>query len=384
MISAFATTAAAVTVPEWRIPVEVIDGATRAPLTGAVTMAAETDFWSTPPLYLDQHADCNRAADSVLATGRGALTLPKFEAEPGKFFENARKIDVMAFSKGHCAAHIYTDAKGVALAKWHQMKDVPGLGKLESQKVGEPVTLPLDPSTDDPERRLRYLRSVAWEFGTACPGKSSVSLRTAIFEEAHAIARTPFEKILASQVEVAWSGGHRDVSVPLAFYAETGRMEEFRNEIARSPGDIDARDDAGMTPLMHAAKAMQAPSVKALLAAGARADIVTGTDGYSAIDLVLSRAADEVGEMNSEGRQAHMERMIAMLAAAKPAPTLRAEYRDVLADPGAWKLTPNRRDFWMRVREEVKGLAARPRVEASCESLEAARRTLPLNTGNPR
>ncbi len=78
-----------------------------------------------------------------------------------------------------------------------------------------------------------------------------------------------------------------------------------------------------------------------------------------------------------------MLRMIDTLVAAHPAPTLRGDYREDLADPSRWKLTPHLRDFWTEVREKVAKLEARPVHPARCAINEPARRSLELRTEKP-
>ncbi len=69
------------------------------------------------------------------------------------------------------------------------------------------------------------------------------------------------------------------------------------------PFDIDARNQDGLTTLMLSAQAMQRESVAFLLANGARADVVSGPDGYTAIDLVLARARAECARTEPPDRR---------------------------------------------------------------------------------
>jgi hypothetical protein len=233
--------------------------------------------------------------------------------------------------------------------------------------------------------------------------------------EAVAIAKTPYERILAAQVDRAWDGKKKRLGLPLGGPAGSGDARELRlmmdqlrknpafngtfkdpvgnSSTVYSPGeegewaqvfDLEGRDESGYTVLMIAARAMQPATVRVLLAEGARADTLTGPDGYSALDLVLSKAVEDVQETGTEGREIHLLRMVELLVAARPAPTLRAEYREEFIDPQRWTVTPHLREFWMQVRDRVAKVQARPRYAAKCAIEEAGKRSLGLTNARQR
>ena len=142
--------------------------------------------------------------------------------------------------------------------------------------------------------------------------------------------------------------------------------------------DINERDENGYSALMAAAKAMQPATVRALIETGADVNVLTSPGGYGALDLVLSRARDDVREGGPEGLEGHLLRMIDLLKSANPQPTLHPVYHAQLADPSRWKLGPRLQPFWLEVRARVATLAPRAAIEASCPIAEPARLSLDL------
>jgi hypothetical protein len=347
-----------------RLSVAAVDAQTGKALDGAVVGATESVYYTG---FHSSHTECFRAAATLAANGKATVSLPA-AMMPTQGADN-RTVEVFAFRKGYCAERPYAAASTAGFIKWANREDPQGLwGKVDNPKPGDAVTLRLARSDDEPERRLRHLALVSRRFAYSCHeagGDFMAPVREAMLTEARAIARTDYEKELASQVERAWQGDRVPIRVVTV------------NPDAPPP-DPNLRAADGLTKLMRAARDMLPDEVKKQLAAGARADVVTGPDGYSALDLVLSRAAKDVAESRTAGQEIHMGRMIALLVAARPAPTMRAEYREALADPARWTVTPHLREFWMQVREQVMPLAARPRYAARCAIDEPGLRSLPL------
>lgn len=356
--------AKAVPVMPARLSVTAVDADTGKALEGVVVGATESVYYTG---FHSSHTECFRAATALAAGGKASVVLPA--ANMTAAGANKRTVEVFAFRKGYCAERPYAAASTAGFVKWANREDPRGLwGKVDNPKPGDAVTLRLARSDDEPERRLRHLTLVSRSFAYACreAGRDVMApVKEAILAEARAIARSAYERELASQVERAWQGDQAAV-----------RMVTINADAP--PPDPNLRGSEGLTRLMRAARDMLPDEVKKQLAAGARADVVTGPDGYSALDLVLSRAARDVAERGTEGQEIHIARMIALLVAARPAPTLRAEYREALAEPARWTVTPHLREFWMQVREQVMPLAARPRYEARCAIDEPALRSLPL------
>jgi hypothetical protein len=341
-------------VPPASLSVKAVDAQSGEPLRGAVIGATESVFITG---FHSSGSECFRATASILPPGTGSLTLPAASMDASRGKIGARTIEVFAFHEGYCAARPYPAASWAGFVNSANREDPRGLwGKVETPKEGDTLTIRLTRSHDEPERRLRHLHFVSRYFSRACNATTreiiAAPMKKAILDEAHTIAATPYEKQLAEQAERAW-----DAPAP----------------------DPNARAIDGLTPLMRAARDMKPEEVSRQIELGGRADAVTGPDGYSALDLVLSRAARDIRETGTEGQEIHMERMVRLLASANPAPTLRAEYRQQLADPSRWTLTPHLREFWMQVREQVAGLSARPRYEAQCAIEEPALRSLPLS-----
>jgi hypothetical protein len=123
---------------------------------------------------------------------------------------------------------------------------------------------------------------------------------------------------------------------------------------------------------------MQPAAVTWLFEHGASLQILSGPGGYSAIDLVLDRARTDVKEKGTEGQEIHMLRMIDLLVAHREAPTLHPSYREELADPSRWKLTPHLAEFWQEVWRRIAKLEARPPVVLTCPADQPAKLTLQL------
>src|SRR4029453_13119901 len=101
--------------------------------------------------------------------------------------------------------------------------------------------------------------------------------------------------------------------------------------------------------LMAAAHAIQPGTARVLLENGADVNAVDGPGGYSALDLVLSRAREDLKETGPGGIDGHLLRMIDLLKAVTPALTVNARYHAELADRPSWKMGPLLTAFWERV-----------------------------------
>jgi hypothetical protein len=73
-----------------------------------------------------------------------------------------------------------------------------------------------------------------------------------------------------------------------------------------------------------------------------------------------------------------MLRMIDLLVAHREAPTLHPRYREELADPSRWKLTPHLAEFGLAVSRRVARLEARPPVILTCPADQPAKLSLQL------
>ena len=148
---------------------------------------------------------------------------------------------------------------------------------------------------------------------------------------------------------------------------------------ALEPGfSINSRNERGFTPLMEAVRAMQVATSKLLLENGANINVVSGPGGYSALDLVLSRARDDAKETGTEGLEAHLLRMIDLLVIAKPTPTVHPRYHEELSDPTKWKLGAHAHQFWQEVQTRIVPLAPRKPVTLTCSIDDVARSSLQL------
>jgi ankyrin repeat protein len=93
-------------------------------------------------------------------------------------------------------------------------------------------------------------------------------------------------------------------------------VDAFLTAHGFAPGEIDAADKRGMTPLMHAARQGPAGLVRAILGAGARVDAVNGdwnqplwlacvSDDPDILDLIIGAGAD-LDHANANGVTALM------------------------------------------------------------------------------
>ena len=241
--------------------------------------------------------------------------------------------------------------------------------------------------------------------------------KSAVLAEANALAADPVAKLLATRVSEAFQANprHKVLRNVLHASAVKGDVPGMRRMLGwarkdpflagtycppdestcmipvRTPEemprerafDINERDENGFSALMAAAKAMQPASVRALIEAGGDVNVLSSPGGYGALDLVLSRARDDVKESGAEGLESHLLRMIDLLKSANPPPTLHPVYHAQLADPSRWRLGPRLQAFWSQVRARVATRAPRAAIEADCPTKEPARLSLELWQDRP-
>ena len=407
---------AAPPVLESTLGIRALDAKTEQALQGVVVLASEHYYWTA---MHGSGTTCFRAAAKRLESSgeAGILRLPGVDAfTSAKVVDATRHVEVFGYRAGYCVARPYASAQQAGFVKWaNKGRSSGGWGTVETPQFGTTIVLRLKPSSDAPERRLRYLVRIAGEIGRHCRDVGDAFLqpfRSAVLAEANALASDPVEKLLAARVSEAFQATPRrkvlrDVlhaaaakgDVPGmnrmlgwarkdAFLAgtycppdESACMIPMRTpeEMPRERAfDINERDENGYSALMAAAKAMQPATVRALIEAGADANVLSSPGGYGALDLVLSRARDDVKEGGAEGLERHLLRMIDLLRSANPPPTLHPVYHAQLSDPSRWKLGPRLQPFWMEVRARVAALAPRAAIEAACPIEEPARSSLDL------
>src|SRR5205814_487937 len=172
-------------------------------------------------------------------------------------------------------------------------------------------------------------------------------MREALLGEAREIARTGgiHERLFALRVEEAFDRGYgeraalgtllqqpaeRGDTTTLKTMIEWGRSDTYAryprclwnrhyclfpngresNVPVAEPFSIDAADERGFSALMAAAYAIQPETLRLLLDSGADVNAVDEPGGYSALDLVLSRARADLKETGPEGIDEHLLRII--------------------------------------------------------------------------
>ena len=370
------------------VTVRTVDAASGAPVAGASVLAAERlewhEFHSTRSQCAATSAATSDAGGEATLHGSGGGSLDR----PG----TARLFQVIAYRPGYCA----------------------GILRGSTRLQGGDARM--TPSTDPAEPRLRYLALIARQAASACPEAGNAWIarfREVVLAESSRLASSPLEKLLAVRVEEAFdlTGRPKTLRTVLHGYAMQGNVGGMEQMLAWAKADpflakgfcppgqstcmmpmpdparmpreepfrIDERDEQGFSALMAAARAMKPDSTRWLLEHGADVNVLTGPGGYSALDLVLSRARDDVREEGPEGLESHLLRMIALLATGHARPTLNARYReDLAADPASWTVGPRLRKFWSDVRERVIGYDARAPLELACAIAQPARASLEL------
>jgi hypothetical protein len=383
------TTRAAPTILPSPLKLSIVDAGTGKPLDGVAVAAGEYVHWSG---YHSSGTTCLRSHSAVVdgSSPMPTLILPASGPTNPLRSDGESTLEVYVFRAGYCAAHSVISPRNREAA------------------------FRLRPSGDPAEHRLRYLQQVAQAAMNVCRDSEASradAIRSAVAAEAHAIAKTPLERVLAQRVAFPLRQDAKPLNLyaPAVHYASTGDVEQLRTLFVwaktdpyfkgmfqqgggyqsissgndadlREPFHVDNRDTRGMTALMAAAAAMQPASARLLLEQGADTNVLTGPAGYSALDLVLSRAATDVKESGTEGQQAHLLRMIALLTGAKTPPSLHPAYKNELDHPERWTVTPQRRAFWMEVRGSVAGMKVRAPVTLACPDTPPARLNLGLVT----
>ncbi len=406
---------------ESTLGVRTLDARTEQAVEGAVVVASEHYYWTT---FHNSGTTCFRAAAKRLES-RGEteiLRLPAVDpVTSAKVVDETRHVEVFAYRAGYCVAQPYASAEQAGFVKWaNKGKSSSGWGTVETPQFGTTIVLRLKPSSDAPERRLRYLVRIAGQIGRHCRDFGDAYLqpfKSAVLAEADALASDPVEKLLAARVSEAFQDDPRRKVLRNVLHAAAakGDVPGMRRMLAwarkdpflagpycppdeatcmipvRAPGeiprerafDINERDENGFSALMAAARAMQPATVRALIEAGADVNVLSSPGGYGALDLVLSRAPDDVTEGGAEGLEGHLLRMIDLLKSANPPPALHPVYQAQLSDPSRWKLGPRLQPFWLELRARVATLAPRAAIEAACPIEEPARLSLELDKEKP-
>ena len=379
---------------EPEVVVRTIDAANGRAVPGSIVVGAERLEWHE---FHSTRSVCARAA-AARSDAHGEAHLRPAGSDPSGPLGSTHRSLVIAYREGYCAGTLN------------------GTARLHSGEA------PMAASADPAEPRLRYLALIARQAATACFEAGDAWLapfQEAVLAEASRLASSPLEKLLAVRVEEAFdlSGRPRKTLRTVlhgsAIQGNVGGMEQMllwakadpflakgfcppgqntcmmpMPDPSRMPREvpfqIDERDEAGMSALMAAAKAMKPDAVRWLLDQGADVNVLTGPGGYNALDLVLSRARDDLQENAPEGLEGHLLRMIALLATGTARPTLHPRYREELADPAAWTVGPRLRKFWSDVRERVIGYEARAPLELACPIVEPARASLDLRGAGRR
>ena len=412
---------AAPPVVESTLGIRALDARTEQAVEGAVVVVSEHYYWTA---FHNSGTTCFRAAAKRLETRgeAGTFRLPAVDpVTSAKVIDETRHVEVFGYRAGYCVAQPYATAGHAGFVKWaNRGKSSGSWGKVETPQFGTTIVLRLKPSNDAPERRLRYLVQIAAQIGGHCRDYGDAWLqpfKSAVLAEANALASDPVEKLLAARVNEAFQANprHKVLRNVLHASAVKGDVPGMRRMLGwakkdpflagsycppdestcmipvRTPEemprerafDINERDENGFSALMAAARAMQPASVRALIEAGADANVLSGPGGYGALDLVLSRARDDVKEGGAEGLEGHLLRMIDLLKSANPAPTLHPFYHAQLSDASRWKLGPRLQAFWTQVRARVATLAPRAAPEAACPITEPARLSLELWEDKP-
>lgn len=406
---------------ESTLGIRMLDSRTEQSLEGAVAVASEHYYWTA---FHNSGTTCFRAAAKRLESRgeAGILRLPAVDpVTSAKVIDETRHVELFGYRAGYCLAQPYASAGHTGFTKWaNKGKSSGSWGKVETPQFGSTIVLRLKPSNDAPERRLRYLVRIAEQVGGHCRDVGEAWLqpfKAAVLAEAHALASDPVEKLLAARVSEAFEVNPRHKVLRNVLHASAvkgdvpgmrrmlgwARKDPFlagsycppdestcmipvraQDEMPRERAfDINERDENGYSALMAAAKAMQPASVRALIEAGADVNVLSSPGGYGALDLVLSRARDDVKEGGAEGLEGHLLRMIDLLNSANPPPTLHPVYHAQLSDTSRWKLGPRLQPFWSQVRARVAALAPRAAIEAACPIEEPARLSLELEGDKP-
>lgn len=415
------TARAAPPVFEATLGIRTLDAKKEQPVQGAVVVASEHYYWTA---FHNSGTTCFRAAAKRLESRGEAeiLRLPAVDpVTSAKVVDETRHVEVFGYRAGYCVAQPYASAEQAGFVKWaNRGKSSGGWGTVETPQFGTTIVLRLKPSNDPPERRLRYLVRIAAQISGHCRDYGDAWLqpfKSAVLAEADGLASDPVAKLLAARVSEAFQANPthkylRSVVHPAAVKGDVPGMRRMLEWARKDPFlagsycppnestcmipvrtpdemprerafDINERDENGFSALMAAVKAMQPATVRALIEAGADVNVLSSPGGYGAIDLVLSRARDDVSEGGAEGLEGHLLRMIDLLKTASPLPTLHPVYHAQLSDPARWKLGPRLTPFWLEVRARVATLAPRAAMEASCPIEEPARLSLDLDKEKP-
>ncbi len=399
------------------IKVNIIDSVSRKKIPGAIVLATQSYYWTG---FHSSGTTCFRAAALTLNSSDKpeSIMLPSIGVADLIKITNTRHIELAAYREGYCGAKPHASAQHAGFIKYAAKNDPSGMwGTVDSPAPGSEVTINLVPANDPAEHRLKHLSLVARFFAKKCPNNSLVYLdpfKKAILAEARQLAVTQSEKIQLVRIEEVFEPEKRKTTLRLLVHgaASSGDVEilskyirwakqdpTFTKPFCESAGDvravscisiahnaddiarthaftIDERNEKGNTPLMEAVYNMQYGATEFLLQQGADVNALSGYGGYSAIDLVLSKARDDIKETGTDGQAIQLLLMIDQLVSHHPAPTLHARYYNDLTDLEKWKLSPNAYDFWLKVQQKTKRLMPRNAIVLTCPIEQVARQSL--------
>ncbi len=383
VITAGMAQAIAASIAPSRLLLRPVDSQSGASIDGVIVSASEHYYWTG---FHSSGETCFRAATQVLNGAPFVLPAAKGDGA-SHVVEDTRHVELLAYRRGYCALQPYATANWAGFIKWAGKNDPHGgWGSVESPKFDQPLTLSMKPSIDPAPHRARHLALVARVAANQCRALDATfaPMKDALLDEAREIGRSGGirERLFALRVEEAFDERHGERAVlgtvlhdyclfPNGFQSGAPVTEPFR---------IDAADERGFTALMAAAHAMQPATARILLENGADVNAVDEPGGYSALDLVLSRAREDLKETTPEGIDRHLLRMIDLLKAARPAPTVSARYHAELTDRASWSLGPRLTSFWESVRERVLPLTPRQNRPAACPIERIVKESLRLTS----
>ena len=375
------------------LSLSAIDAASRATLADALGVASEHRELSG---FHHSTTICASMAVAKLPAERMPTSFPLSPINTPMSSGEFRYVEVFAYRRDYCVAR----PRGPV-------------------RFGVPLEIEMSREQGSPEHRLRHLVYSARAIGRHCfelPSSILEPVKAAMLAEAKELvhpqdaAQELLALRLAEHFDPRIYAGRAELSTVIHVPAERGDMSVLARmlEWARSPGyvqtttclwnrhyclfpkgtngdaprpeafDIDARDERGFSALMAAAYAMQPEAVRYLMDNGADVNVLDEAGGFAALDLVLSRARDDLKETTSDGIDGHFLRMIDLLKGAAPAPTLNGRYYAELADRASWNLGPRLTAFWERVRERVLPLTPRSRQPSACPIDRVAKESLGL------
>ena len=296
----------------------VLNDTTGAPVQGVTVLAV----WEGATYRADSASHhCLRVdATTTQADGRFSLrTAPKHVYRSGMA---QQYVEIRIHAPGMQEA--LKDGAARTL-KWLPDQRVLLAKLMPPKEVGVEVRVPMIPTKEDLPDRIRALQ-VGGEQPKECEtlGDRAAVQRyfQALATEAQQIAGTRYQKAVAA----ALAAGAATAATAL------GEEEKSTAAIMRSVyvspelSDVERRDYAGVTPLMHAAEKGDAAHVRALLAAGANPNRTVHPRRESSGDSALTRAINGYGQFKASGSSPggqFPETIQALLADTRMDPNLR-------------------------------------------------------------